>query len=438
MKKDLISIIVRTKNEGFWISQCLFAIEKQLYKNFEIIVVDNNSKDNTIKLIRKNFPKTKIVYYRSNYFLPGKALNLGISKSKGKYIVMISGHCIPKDNKWLGNLLKNVKIKNIAGCYGKQEPLDISNPNDVRDLYYLFGKDRKVQSKDPFFHNANSIIKKKLWEKNKFDERTNHIEDRIWAEQILKKKYKIIYEPKASVYHFHGVGHSHNISRVSKITKIITKSPVIKKPNFCAISIIKQPIIKQDGNYLIEDTINELVKIKKISKIFLITDDLKIRKKIKTKKVIFKKRPNNISDQILGPDQILKEVFPIINKKYRPTHFLSFEEVNSYRPKNFFLKLLKSYDDNYDCLVPISRFNKDHNIWKKNEKKMDIVYKTSLPSSINKHSIYREVKGLGSIIKATNVEANGRESSNTKFLEVPNKFSFRYDLSLLKIIKKFQ
>ena len=69
---------------------------------------------------------------------------------------------------------------------------------------------------------------------------------------------------------------------------------------------------------------------------------------------------------------------------------------------------------------------------------MDIVYKTSLPSSINKHSIYREVKGLGSIIKATNVEANGRESSNTKFLEVPNKFSFRYDLSLLKIIKKFQ
>ena len=83
MKKDLISIIVRTKNEGFWISQCLFAIEKQLYKNFEIIVVDNNSKDNTIKLIRKNFPKTKIVYYRSNYFLPGKALNLGISKSKG-------------------------------------------------------------------------------------------------------------------------------------------------------------------------------------------------------------------------------------------------------------------------------------------------------------------------------------------------------------------
>ena len=60
---------------------------------------------------------------------------------------------------------KKYKNKNVAGCYGKQEPLDISNPNDVRDMYYLFGKDKKIQTKDPFFHNANSIIKKKIMEK---------------------------------------------------------------------------------------------------------------------------------------------------------------------------------------------------------------------------------------------------------------------------------
>jgi len=124
MKKDLVSIIVRTKNEGFWIGKCLHAIENQHYKNFEVIIVDNNSSENTIKIIKKNFPKTKIVHYKSKAFLPGRALNLGISKSKGKYIVMISGHCIPKNNKWLGSLVRNVKLNNVAGCYGKQEPLD--------------------------------------------------------------------------------------------------------------------------------------------------------------------------------------------------------------------------------------------------------------------------------------------------------------------------
>ena len=84
--------------------------------------------------------------YKSKIFFPGKAINLGIKKSKGKFIAMISGHCIPKDKFWIQNLLKNFTSKNIAGVYGKQEPLDISDPNDVRDLIYLFGKDNHIDS----------------------------------------------------------------------------------------------------------------------------------------------------------------------------------------------------------------------------------------------------------------------------------------------------
>ena len=91
----------------------------------------------------------------------------------------------------------------------------------------LFGKDKKIQTKDPFFHNANSIIKKKLWKKFKFDEKTNHIEDRLWAQEVLNKKYRIVYEPQACVYHFHGVSHSNNLKRVERITNIITKKPKI-------------------------------------------------------------------------------------------------------------------------------------------------------------------------------------------------------------------
>ena len=59
MKKDLVSIVVRTKNESFWIGKCLHAIQNQLYKNYEIIVVDDNSSDNTLKIIKKNFPQVK-------------------------------------------------------------------------------------------------------------------------------------------------------------------------------------------------------------------------------------------------------------------------------------------------------------------------------------------------------------------------------------------
>ena len=50
--KPLVSIIIRTKNEQNWIESCLRAIFNQSYKNFEIILVDNNSTDNTVKIAK--------------------------------------------------------------------------------------------------------------------------------------------------------------------------------------------------------------------------------------------------------------------------------------------------------------------------------------------------------------------------------------------------
>ena len=52
-ENPLVSIIIRTKNEEKWISLCLNALSKQSYKNFEIIIVDNYSKDKTIQKIKK-------------------------------------------------------------------------------------------------------------------------------------------------------------------------------------------------------------------------------------------------------------------------------------------------------------------------------------------------------------------------------------------------
>ena len=193
----MVSIIIRTKNEERWITANLEAVFGQDYKDFEVIIVDNNSTDKTIEKALK-FNIAKVVTCKD--YRPGIALNMGIREAKGEFIICLSGHCIPVDNKWLSNLLRNIDDVEVAGVYGRQEPLAYTSDSDKRDLSVIFGLDRKVQKKDSFFHNANSMIRRDLWNEVPFDETVTNIEDRVWALKMLHKGYKIIYEPEASVF----------------------------------------------------------------------------------------------------------------------------------------------------------------------------------------------------------------------------------------------
>jgi len=215
----IVSIIIRTKNEERWITPCFEALKSQTYRNFEIIIVDNQSTDRTLEKIRQ-FKVDKIV--KISDYLPGKALNLGIEKSVGQYIVCLSAHCIPISNKWLETLVKTLEEDpSYAGIYGRQEPMSFSSPADKRDLMLLFGLDRKIQVKDSFFHNANSIIRKKCWDEVPFDDQITNIEDRIWGQEMLNRGYKLLYEPEASVYHYHGIHQNGNPERLKNVVKII-------------------------------------------------------------------------------------------------------------------------------------------------------------------------------------------------------------------------
>ena len=334
---------------------------------------------------------------------------------------MISGHCIPKNDKWLGTLVKNFKNSSVIACYGRQEPSDISEPNDVRDLTYLFGLDKKVQLKDPFFHNANSMIRKSTWKKKQFDETIKHIEDRLWASSVLKNRKKIVYEPEASVIHFHGVGHHGNLKRVSTISKILkTKIFKNKKKSIICIIPLNKPI-KINGKYLVKKTINDLKKVKEIDKIFISTADKKLDNKIKDRKVIVLQRDKDLQKDFLGIEYFLSKTYLRHIKKFNPSHVIVAEEIYLNRPKNFFQNIIDNFDENYESIIPIFK-NNSNNIWKKDELgNIHPLFKTSLPSELVDHKIYEEAKGLGTLVKAEIFENSGRESNSQKFIEVDKK-----------------
>ena len=276
--KPLVSIIIRTKNEERWINSCLDSIYNQTYKNFEIILVDNLSSDKTVEKAKQKSVK-KIVFIKN--YLPGKALNLGIEKSEGKFIVCLSAHCIPVNSVWLNNLVKAIEEdKTYAGVYGRQEPMSFSTDSDKRDLMLVFGLDRKIQIKDSFFHNANSIIRKECWDKKNFDSKITNIEDRIWAKEMLKLNYKILYEPSARVSHFHGIHQNGNQERLTNVVNIIQNElpiennsyDVAKKLKIIAVVPVRGDTISINGKPLLCFTLDNAKKSKFLDKIFVSTD----------------------------------------------------------------------------------------------------------------------------------------------------------------------
>ena len=215
----MISVVIRTKNEERWIRQCLTAVSLQTYRPLEIILVDNNSTDGTVAIAKQL--GCRILSIDDRDFTYGRALNRGIEVAKGDLVAVLSGHCIPLNEKWLSCFSAAFSDEMVAGVYGRQEPLPDSDPFDKRDLWTTFGLERRVQTKDIFFHNANSIILRRVWDEVPFDAEISGVEDRDWAKKVLGRGYRIIYEPSASVYHHHGIHQGRNVERAERVVRVI-------------------------------------------------------------------------------------------------------------------------------------------------------------------------------------------------------------------------
>ena len=428
-KEKKVSIIIRTKNEEQWIEMCLRKIYEQTYKNFEIIIVDNLSKDKTIDKIKKY--NCKIVKIKK--FIHGKAINMGVSKSTGEIIVCLSAHCIPVDKDWLKHLILDLNKKNIGAIYGKQLPLPYSSPLDKRDLYNTFGEEKRIQSKDTFFHNANSAFKKKLWNKIKFDEKILHIEDRVWAHDILQLGYKIIYQPKSKVYHWHGINQSLDLKRCEEIVSILENLNYVtgKKPNLikfknlkCAavIPIIGKTLSIKNKN-LLELTISQIKQSKLVDDIYLYSnnkDNKNISKKLGVDVSI--NRENNSSPYL----DIISSVRNFLEKLEKKNKFfdlvvIATEHFPLRNPKIFDEMIKLSINKNFDVVVPVQPFK--GSIFTKENVKNKTLINGTIPTKIKDEIIFSRI-GLCTVIKTSKIRSSDIMQNKLGFYNVRDQLSF--------------
>lgn len=88
-----VSIIIVTWNAARFMAQCLNSLKKQIFRDFELIVVDNGSSDETLDILGKMFPQARVIKNKENLGFC-RANNQGIKLAQGDYILTLNSDII--------------------------------------------------------------------------------------------------------------------------------------------------------------------------------------------------------------------------------------------------------------------------------------------------------------------------------------------------------
>lgn len=113
-----LSVIILNYNVRFFLEQCVFSVQKALENiDGEIIVIDNNSSDDSCAMMKEKFPNVKLIENKENSGFP-KGNNIGVAEAKGDYLCILNPDTVVAEdtfNKILNSEFCNINT-GIIGC----------------------------------------------------------------------------------------------------------------------------------------------------------------------------------------------------------------------------------------------------------------------------------------------------------------------------------
>lgn len=204
------SIIIPTYNEQDYIANCIDSVLNQNYnvELIEVVIVDGNSHDNTLSIIKDYQQKYPCIKIKEN---PGRntsqSLNIGIKASTKEIVVILGAHTtldrnfISYNNKYLNE--KNVKVTggtqiNVGLNYvQKAIAMAMENPFGMGSAPYRWSK--KEQFLDTVVYAA---YRRELFDEiGYFEENFSMGDDAEFNWRIRKAGYKILFNPNIKSYY---------------------------------------------------------------------------------------------------------------------------------------------------------------------------------------------------------------------------------------------
>lgn len=237
-----LSIVIVSYNTKDFLKNCIQSIydtAKDL--SFEIVVVDNDSKDGSVELIEKEFKDVILIKNKENLGF-SKANNIGVKETTGKYVLFLNSDTVVHENT-LKEMIRFMETHEKAGAAtckvllsnGKLD--DASHrgfPTPWNALSHFFGLS-KILGQTKFFggynlgylslekeHEIDALAGAFMFVKRKAGEEVNwwdedyffYGEDLDFCYMLKQKQWKIFYVPSVSILHFKGV--SGGIKKISE------------------------------------------------------------------------------------------------------------------------------------------------------------------------------------------------------------------------------
>lgn len=209
-KPPLVSLVIITMNHEKFIEQACMSAISQTYPNYEIILLDNASKDQTFKNAEKilsQFGQHYKMIRNTESFGVAKNINIAVSETSGEYISLLSG------DDWYTEDSLAEKVS-----YIQKNPVDFvlsdgykyyQDEDKTTDAYAPKEKRHIIDSLHNFFHenvsenrtaNVGTFVKRELLVKYPFDESIN-TEDWDMNLRLTSKGYKIGFIDKKLFYY---------------------------------------------------------------------------------------------------------------------------------------------------------------------------------------------------------------------------------------------
>jgi len=280
-----------SKNSEKYISQSIKSVLAQSFKDWELIIVDNGSKDKTEKVIKSFLPNKKIRFFKLKIANQPRARNLAIKKSKGDFIAILDSDDIAlktrfmkqfnylKKNPKIGLLGTSAIVINDKGNVLGNNDYPLTNSEIKYSLFFgtpfchssiIFRKKLNIFYNEKFLNSQDRDLYNRLFLRTDFQNLKERLvkyrsHNKKTQKEKNKKKNQIKYERK----------NLNNISKFilkNKMQKSKILNAIIKYRHFREIDISNAKIIQEYIalvlNYLQNQFIltkDEINKIKKLA-----------------------------------------------------------------------------------------------------------------------------------------------------------------------------